>query len=151
MMQVPQIEQFAAIEEALGAHQLERLFGQREGGYRSLVLLEQRAALERLEGGRRDESIENGVIENRAFAHRVGFEPDQIVLEQCEKQVAQQRVEMRYEAAAGFDQLADRWRAKADIAPGAAVVAVAFDPRRTGRHDRDVQPPWFGCLFGHQR
>ena len=88
MMQVPQIEQFAAVEEALGAHQLERLFGQRECGYRGLVLLEQRAALERLEGGRRDESIENGVIEDRAFAHRVGFEPDQVVLEQREEQIA---------------------------------------------------------------
>ncbi len=151
MMQVPEIEQFATVEQPLRAHQLERLFGEREGGYRGLVLLEQRAALERLEGGRRDEAIEDGVIENRAFAHRVGLEPDQVVLEEREEQVAEQRVEMRHEAAAGLDQLADRGRAQPDIAPGAAIVAVAFDPRRAGRHDRDVQAPWFGRLFRHRR
>src|SRR5882672_1177173 len=105
MLQIPQVEQFAAVEQSLRTHQLERLFGEREGGYRGFVLLEQRAALERLEGGRRDEAIKDGVIEDCAFAHGVGLEPDKVVLEQREEQVAEQRVEMRHEAAAGLDQI----------------------------------------------
>ena len=62
--------------------------------------------LEHLEARRRHQLFENRAIEHGAAAHRVGLEPHQVVLEQPEEEVLQQRAEMRHQPLARLDQFA---------------------------------------------
>ncbi len=66
--------------------------------------------------------------EHRAAAHGVGFEPDEVILEQSQEDVLEERAEMRHEPLSCLDQLLHGRRAEPDIAPCAAVVAVTFEP-----------------------
>ncbi len=49
MLQVPQVEHFAPVDQPLAADHLDNLLGQRQSGNRGFVLLQQGALLERLE------------------------------------------------------------------------------------------------------
>ena len=129
MREVPQIEHVLAIDDALAAHHLEDLLAEhdrRDGGF---IFFEQGAVLERLEGVRGHQLVENRAIEDGGAADRIRLLKNQVVFEQREKQVLQERIEMRDQLAARFGQFGERGCAGANLVPGAAIVAVAFEPR----------------------
>ena len=151
MLQVPQVEHLAPVDQLLRAHHLEYLLAQYKRGDYRLFLVQQGAGLENLKAGRRHQLVENLVVQRGAAADVVGLEPDQVVLEEAEEEVLQKCAEMGHQLLAGLDQLANSWRRESELAPGSPVVSVAFEPRGVRRNLRYVQRARFYSLSGHSK
>ena len=127
-LQVPEVEHLTAIDQPLGADQFEHLLAEHQRGDDGLVIFEEGAGFEHLEAGRGDELFKDRAIEDGAFADRRGLVPDEVVLEEAEKEILQQRAEMGDQTLAGFDQIVDGRGGEAEFMPCTPVVAIAFDP-----------------------
>jgi hypothetical protein len=152
MLQIPQIEHFAPVDQLLRAHQLQHLLAQHQRRDYRLVLFQQRARLEHLEARRRDQLFQDRAVEYGAAAHRVGLDPHQVVFEKAEEKVVQERPEIRHQPLARLDQFADRRRGQPEFRPCPPVVAVALDPRRIVGDCRDIDLTGFdGFAFARHR
>src|SRR5579875_1549162 len=129
MLEVPQVQYLAPVEQTLAADHLDDFLGQCQSRNRGFVLFQQGARFQCFEGLGGEQFLQDRAIENSAAADAVGTVPHQVVFEQADKEILEQGSEMGYQIIAGRDQFGDRGRVSLDLLPRPAVVPVAFQPQ----------------------
>ena len=128
LFEVPIVEHLGARQDAFGLEQLQQPLAQQQRCQPRPGLVQHRLLAQDLDGGCDAQLVEEEAIETGARYHVLFSEDDDVHLEEERKEIEQEGIEVREQLAATlFERLHGR-RVELQLAEGAAVVRVGFDP-----------------------
>src|SRR5438094_1047902 len=136
-VEIPEIEQIAARQQAFLAEERQHLFADQHRAEPGPDLVELRLLPQMLEQRMVAERVEQRPVEHARARHVLWPSPARFELEEEAEDVLDERVEMGDEPAAGLDQGGERRRIGSERREGAPVVRVALDPAVLARRDED--------------
>src|SRR6266849_3405269 len=150
-LEVPQVEEVAAREEALLAQHGEHLLREQHDAEPRLRLVELRPLAEMLEEGVAGEGVEQRAAQRRGRSHRLRGAQARLQLEEEAEDVLEERAEVRDEGAAVLGHPGERGGLADERRERAPIVGVALDPAvLVGRDENGARPGRVLTAAGHQ-